>query len=105
MGETPQIDTNRIPIRLPSGLDEPAADRVAGELDPVAKTELLEDVGAVALNRLLADHELLGDLASRIALGDQLHDFELPRRQGILVLDRSRAAPRYSRISAATPFG
>src|SRR5437870_4596328 len=43
-------------------LDQSALDRVAGELDPIAHAELLEDVGSVALHGLLADDQRLGDL-------------------------------------------
>lgn len=46
-----------------SGLDESAADRVAGECDPIAHAELAQNVRAVALDRLLADREQLSDLA------------------------------------------
>ena len=46
-----------------SGLDEPAADRVAGELDAVAHAELVEHARAMALDGLRADDERLGDLA------------------------------------------
>ncbi len=38
---------------LGSGLDEAAPNRVAGQLDAVSHPQLLEDVGAVALHRLL----------------------------------------------------
>src|SRR5687768_9509681 len=44
------------------GLDQPATNRVAGQLDAVAHAELVEDVLAVALDGLDADPELLGDL-------------------------------------------
>ena len=67
-----------------SGHDEPAPDGVAGQLDAVAHAELLEHVGAVAIDRLLADEELLGDLLARHALRDQLDDLELTRAERIL---------------------
>src|SRR5690349_1654587 len=54
-----------------SGLDEAAADRVAGELHPVAHAELLEDVRAVALDRLLGDEQQLADLLVGVRLGDE----------------------------------
>jgi hypothetical protein len=38
-------------------LDQPVADRVAGELHAVAHLQLLEDVRAVSLDRLLADYQ------------------------------------------------
>jgi hypothetical protein len=44
----------------PSGsatADDAAADRVAGEVDPVAQVELLENVVAVPLDGLFADQE------------------------------------------------
>src|SRR5215207_7384948 len=68
-----------------SGLDEPAADRVAHELDAIAHPELGENVGAVAFDGLLADHQQLGDLPAGAGLGDQLDDLGLARRQRVLV--------------------
>jgi len=56
--------------RAGSGLDEAPSDRVTRQVDPVADPELLEDVRAVALDRLLADHEDLGDLLAGVSLGD-----------------------------------
>src|SRR4051794_17432310 len=75
------------------GLDEPPADRVPGQLDAVAQAELLEDVRAMALDGLLADRQELGDVAARVALGDELDDLDLARRQRILAqrLARPRA--------------
>ena len=67
-------------FRLLSGLDEAAANGVARELDAIVHAELFEHVGAVALDRLLADHELLGDPLVAIPLRDQLDDFGLARR-------------------------
>ena len=61
-----------------SGLDEAATDRVAGELDPIAHAELVEDVRAVVLDGPFADREHRRDgrpLGS--SLGDQLEDLEL----------------------------
>jgi hypothetical protein len=70
----------RLVPRAPrSGLHEAAANRVVGQFDAVAHAELLEHVGAVAVDRLLADDELLGDLLAREALGDQLDDLEFAR--------------------------
>ena len=85
--ECTQIDAGRAPIGgWGSGLDEPATDRVPGQRDPVVEAELLEHVRPVALDGLLADHECLGDLARRVALGDQLDDLELARCEWILAL-------------------
>ena len=42
-----------VPIDL--GLDEAATDRVAGQFDAVAHAELLEHVGPVTIDGLLAD--------------------------------------------------
>ena len=67
-------------------LDETAADRVAGELDTVAHAELLEHVGAVALDGLLADDERAGDLAVVVSLGDELDDLQLAWGEGIGVV-------------------
>jgi hypothetical protein len=50
------------------GLDQPAADRVAGELHPVVHAKLLEDVGPVALDGLGADDERVGDLLAQQSL-------------------------------------
>src|SRR5687768_1054760 len=51
-----------------SGFDQAAADRVAGKLDAVREAELLEDVRAVPLDRLLRQDELLGDPAAGVTL-------------------------------------
>ena len=64
---------------VPLGLDESAPDGVAHELHAVAHAELGEDVRAVALDRLLAEHEVAGDLARGARLGDQLDDLDLAR--------------------------
>src|SRR5437660_364512 len=66
-----------------SRFDEPVPNRVAGQLDAVAHAELLEDVRAVAIDRLLADHQGLGDLPVGVALGHELDDFGLARRQQV----------------------
>jgi hypothetical protein len=39
---------------------------------------------AMAVDRLLADHQMVGDLLARVALRDELDDLEFARRQGIL---------------------
>src|SRR4029079_10585372 len=67
-----------------SGLDEAAADRVPRQLDAVAHAELLEDVRAMALDGLLADRQLGGDLAVDHPLGDQLDDLELAGGEQVL---------------------
>src|SRR4051812_23043377 len=67
-----------------SRLHEPTPDRVPRQLDAVAHAELLEDVRAVRLDRLLADREDLGDLAVRVALRDELHDLLLARGERVL---------------------
>ena len=60
--------------------DEAAPDGVAGELHAVSHAQLLEHVRAVAVDGLLADEELLGDLLASKPLSDQLDDLELARR-------------------------
>src|SRR5436190_24323030 len=55
--------------RHPSGLDEATADRVPGKVHPVAHAQLLEDVRAVPLDGLLADHKGLGNLLAGVTLG------------------------------------
>src|SRR4051812_41659170 len=65
-------------------LDESAANGVAGELDAVAHPELLEDVCAMALHRLLADDQQRGDVVVRVGLGNQLDDLLLARGQRVL---------------------
>src|SRR3954447_18101653 len=62
-------------------LYETAADGVAGELDAVAHGELLEDVRAMALDRLLGDEEHLADLLVGVRLGDELDDLLLAGRE------------------------
>ncbi len=82
-------------------LDQAAPDRVAGELHPVAHAQLVEDVRPVPLDRLLADHERLGDLAAGVALRDELDDLGLARAERIAhVLARAGARSRKSLISA-----
>src|SRR5712691_1604529 len=65
-----------------SGVDEARTDRVARQLDAVAHPEFLDDVRAVAVHRLLADDQRLGDRLARVALGHELEDLRLPGRQG-----------------------
>ena len=53
-----------------SRLDEPAPDRVAGEFDSVAHSELLQDVRAMAFDGLLGDVQHLADLVVGVRFGD-----------------------------------
>jgi hypothetical protein len=57
---------DRLPTVNPAsqglGLDQPAADRIACEVDAVAHPELAEDVGAVAFDRFDAKNEDCRDL-------------------------------------------
>src|SRR5262249_45968814 len=69
--------------RLRSGLDEAAPDRVARQLNPVAHSELLEDVGTVSFDRLDADREHLRDRLRRMRLRDQLEHLLLARSERI----------------------
>ena len=71
-----------------------APDRVPGQLDAISHPQLLEDVRAVALDRLLADHQDLGDLLARVALGDQLDHLLLTRGERILRRRLTVARPR-----------
>jgi hypothetical protein len=73
-----------VPRILRLGLNQPAPDRIAGELHAVTHPELLEHVRPVAFHGLLADDEQLGDLARGMALGHELHDLALARRQRVL---------------------
>lgn len=58
---------------------DPVRDR--GRLDAGGDVELLEDVRDVDAGGLDADHECAGDLAVRIAAGDERQDLGLARRQ------------------------
>src|SRR5919202_4048302 len=87
---------DRISARSPSprwasGGDEPAADRVAREVDAIAHAELLEHVGPVAVDGLAADHEQLGDLVAGVALGAELEHLELARGQRMEAVVVARA--------------
>src|SRR3954467_13309605 len=59
-------------------LDQPGADGVPGELDPVSEVELVEQVGAMTVDGARADDEHLGDLTGGVALGDECQDLRLP---------------------------
>jgi len=50
----------------------PDADGVAGEVDSIAQFELVEDLGALAVDRLGADGGESGDLLGGVAFGDEL---------------------------------
>lgn len=56
------------------GLDQARPDGVAGELVPVARTELLRQAGSVALHGPDAGDKESGDLLRRAALGDEPED-------------------------------
>src|SRR3982751_5903274 len=111
MGWRPQGGPAGAP-RARSGLDEAAADRVAGELDAVAHAELLEDVRAVALDRLLGDEKQVADLLVRVRLGDELDDLLLtgseqlaaqhiagPRTLDVLTHQRAHASGIQERLT------
>src|SRR3954447_23762623 len=63
--------------------DQSAPDRVAREIHAIAHLELLEDVRAVAIDRLAADYEHARDLVAGVPLGDELDDLDLARRQRV----------------------
>ena len=48
-----------------------------GQLEPRRHAELVEDVGKVMLDSLLADGEFLGDVFVGVAGDDRRDDFEL----------------------------
>jgi hypothetical protein len=56
---------------LSSGLDEPAPDGIARELDSVAHPELAKDVLSMPLDRLDAYEKLARDLLRAVGLGDE----------------------------------
>src|SRR5215212_6809438 len=85
MGCAPHVRPRAAPVPPGSGLDEPAPDRVARELDAVAHPELLEDVRAVAFDGLLGDVQQLADLLVRVRLGDELDDLLLARSEQFVV--------------------
>src|SRR2546425_751101 len=64
-------------------LSQTQANRVADDAGSVRRVELLHDPGPVGLDGLGADHEELGDLLRRLALGDKLQHLAFPRRQRI----------------------
>src|SRR6185503_10171315 len=55
--------------------------------------ELREDVLQVAGDRVLADDELLGDLAIRLPRGDVAQHLELARTEAVSVVGRSSVEP------------
>src|SRR5918999_6237647 len=72
----------RLTLRL--RLRQAAADGVASQVHPVAHPQLVEDVRAVALDGLVADHQQRCDLPARVALGAQLDDLGLACGQRVL---------------------
>ena len=83
------------------GDDQPATNCIASQLHSVAHPELLEHVGAVAVDRLLADEELLSDLLAGQPLSDQLHDLKLARGERVFGCGLSpRRSGRGSRARA-----
>src|SRR5438128_10142764 len=57
------------------------AQREADQLGRLVEVELLHDLLAVGLDRVLAEREGGGDLAVRAPLGDELEDLALPPRE------------------------
>ena len=62
-------------------LDQAPAHRVANQPGRFVDVELLHQARAMRFGRLVADVQNPGDLFGRFALGDQLQDLALPRRQ------------------------
>src|SRR5690606_37611199 len=60
-----------------SGFDEPRADGVPREFEPVLQAEFLQEIGPVPLHGLRADVEQVGDLLARVAFGDEVEDLLL----------------------------
>jgi hypothetical protein len=67
-----------------SGFDEACPDGVAGELQPVAQAEFLQEVRPVPVDGLDADEKDLGDLLGGVAFGHQLEHLLLSRRQDLV---------------------
>src|SRR4051794_13820708 len=67
-------------------------DRPPGQLGPAAQARLVPDAGEVVLDRARGDVDLLGDLAVRVAHGDEAQHFELARAE--LVVEVLRLAAR-----------
>src|SRR5205823_4402845 len=63
------------------GLHEAHADRKAHQAGNVVDVQPLHELHAMRLYGLDADVQRVGDLFGRLALGDQLQDLALPRRQ------------------------
>lgn len=61
--------------------DQVAIEREAHELGPGPQLELLEDSGAMRLNRAAGQMELGGDLCARVSKRDQTHDLDLARAE------------------------
>ena len=89
-----------------SWFDETASDRVAGQIDAVAHAELGEDVGAVALDGLLADDEQFRDLPAAVAFRYSLTISDSRAESGSSgIVSLSPARSRWSRIRALTAAG
>ena len=63
-----------------SRFDEAMLDCVSSQRDAISQAELLQDVGAVTVNRLRADNEYPGDLLRRVPVRDQSEDLKLSPR-------------------------
>src|SRR4051812_33371254 len=96
MGGTTHLAVSEVTAAR-SGLDEADANGVARQVDPIAQTELLEQVGAVPVHGLLADVQHRRDLLAAVALRDQLQHLALALGQ------RTRAR-RVSRRRALYPL-
>src|SRR4051794_25538238 len=92
MGGTTHLAVSEL-TRGGSGLDEADANGVAGQVDPIAQTQLLEQVRAVPVDGLLADAQHRGDLLAAVALRDQLQhlSFAFGQRACVRPVPRSRA--------------
>src|SRR5438067_9204684 len=91
------------------------------DLGPAAEAELVEDVGHVAVDRALRDHELLGDLVIGQPARDERGDLELAAAEQVLgrcrgcfglrlgqrvldrLIERHRAPGRPGPVVAARP--
>jgi hypothetical protein len=87
-------------VSLLAGTDEPGFVGEHDRLHAVAKPKLHQNAGDVSLGRVLAHHELVGDLCVGEAARDESQDLELARRE----LVEARGFGR-SRISSSTSTG
>jgi hypothetical protein len=75
-----------------------------GRLEPAVDVELAQDVRDMGARCFHADRELRGDLAVRVAAGQQLEHFVLSRRQAQRVpVVRQRARVDAREIETRTP--